>query len=117
LKFRNDPDPGEARSKQICTLPITIQGLPKDCAEVSMWHDDSMCDGTSTCECKRKTPVTKALVPVITQLDVAEADALQRFNQLCVWGRVAMMREIRQSKFILITYNGMAPGSKFASHV
>ncbi|CAG2195104.1 unnamed protein product [Mytilus edulis] len=46
LKYDNDPDPGESRSMQICTLPITVKGMLKDALIVESWHDEQVCDGT-----------------------------------------------------------------------
>jgi hypothetical protein len=37
---------------QICTLPITLKGLPKDAHIIDKWHDDNICDGTENCKCK-----------------------------------------------------------------
>ena len=39
LKYHSDPNPGENRSMQICTLPLTLKGVPKDASVVETWHD------------------------------------------------------------------------------
>ncbi|CAC5394942.1 unnamed protein product [Mytilus coruscus] len=38
MTFRSDPLPGENRSGQLCTLPVTLQGLPKDSLVTDSWH-------------------------------------------------------------------------------
>ncbi|XP_050399679.1 uncharacterized protein LOC126816909 [Patella vulgata] len=49
LKYHSDPDPEEHRSKQLCMLPITLQGLPKDSKATENWHDVNICDGSQHC--------------------------------------------------------------------
>ena len=44
---------------QICTLPITIKGMPKDAAVVDSWHDHQIFDGTDACLCKVDQELTK----------------------------------------------------------
>ncbi|KAH3777828.1 hypothetical protein DPMN_179276 [Dreissena polymorpha] len=53
LRFTTDPNPGENRSNQINTLPITFLGLPIDSAITEKWHS-SVCDGTPSCPCKKE---------------------------------------------------------------
>ncbi|CAC5372579.1 unnamed protein product [Mytilus coruscus] len=40
LKYHNDQDPGESRSMQICTLLITVKGMPEDAliVENGIWN-------------------------------------------------------------------------------
>jgi hypothetical protein len=47
LKYHKNPERGECRSMQICTLPITLNGLPKDAHIIDKWHDDNICDGNN----------------------------------------------------------------------
>lgn len=100
LKFRNDPDLGECRSKQICTLPITIQGVPKDASEVSSWHDYRICDGTSDCPCKEVTSLLKADIPKITGLREEEERILLKFRNMSSWGHQSMWSSIETSRCI-----------------
>ena len=88
LKYSDDPNPGESRTKQLNTLPITLQGLPKDSIEVSSWHDVDICDGTDECFCKNNhilTPrdVDKALL----SLTASEEETWEKYNQLCTWNQ------------------------------
>ena len=57
LRYIRDPNPGENRSNQLCTLPIALQGLPNDSKVVSSWHDPNICDSTEDCACKAERPL------------------------------------------------------------
>ena len=98
LKFGNDPNPGESRSKQICALLITIQGLPKDADELRTWHDQAICDGTVNCLCKEGISLCKTDIPAITVLTGEEHKYLHQFQQMCVWGHLSMWASIKDSK-------------------
>ena len=49
MKYHNDPNPGESRSFHMCTLPITIKGIPDDSLEIDQWHDPEICTGEKVC--------------------------------------------------------------------
>ncbi|CAC5372998.1 unnamed protein product [Mytilus coruscus] len=53
-----DPNPGENRTGQVCTLPLTLQGLPKDNVITDKWHLEN-CNQTDRCLCKNTTTLTK----------------------------------------------------------
>ena len=93
LKFTDDPNPGENRSKQINTLPITIQGIPRDSDEVASWHLQN-CDGSPQCPCKNNTELTSsALEPLMVTLLSDEEVALKKFSKLCTWGYPGLWEE------------------------
>ena len=86
LTFHHDPVPGQGRSNQICTLPITIAGVPKDAEEVLAWHSMD-CTDNHDCSCMKDTVLTRDdFNSVMINLSPEEADAVVRFNQLCTWG-------------------------------
>ncbi|CAC5403426.1 unnamed protein product [Mytilus coruscus] len=58
LGVHADPDPGKNRTSQICTLPITIKGLPKDSWIVETWHDKD-CTGGNDCQCFERKQLDK----------------------------------------------------------
>lgn len=58
LKTRSDPMPNESRTKQICTLPITLKGIPRDSSIVLAWHSEN-CSGEPLCTCKKDVLMTK----------------------------------------------------------
>lgn len=53
LSVHSDPDPGKNRTSQICTLPITVKGLPKDSIITKSWHLDE-CEMDENCSCKNQ---------------------------------------------------------------
>ena len=54
LTTTQNPNRSENPSNQLCTLPLTIQGLSLDAAITERWHDATMCDGTYRCPCKKR---------------------------------------------------------------
>ncbi|KAJ8303147.1 hypothetical protein KUTeg_019543 [Tegillarca granosa] len=95
LKYHKDPEPGESRSMQICTLPITIKGLPKDARVVDNWHDANICDTTNECKCKDNNRLTKEeFEDGIICLNKKEKDVVQRFLQMLDWGFLSLWIEI-----------------------
>ena len=109
LKYHNDPDPGESRSLQVCTLPITLKGVPRDAVEVDAWHDASCCDGTDTCPCKGDTLLTRQDVDTkLLNLLPAEESCLKRFKQLCTWGMKNIWTSlVPEGKSFLFMCNGV----------
>ena len=59
-----DPFPGTDKTGQICTLPITIQGLPIDSAETDNWHNPEVCDKSQCCPCKYREKLEKRTLNV-----------------------------------------------------
>ena len=85
LMFKTDPNPSESRTGQKCLLPITLQGLPKDSLEVSLWHSDD-CDGLEKCSCKQSTQLrVEDIEGKLINLLPQEVSAWQQFEQLCLW--------------------------------
>ncbi|KAJ8309906.1 hypothetical protein KUTeg_011771 [Tegillarca granosa] len=95
LKYHKDPEPGESRSMQICTLPITVKGLPKDARVVDNWHDANICDTTNECKCKDNNRLTKEeFEDDVICLNKKEKDVVQRFLQMLDWGFLSLWIEI-----------------------
>ncbi|MEW8547362.1 MAG: hypothetical protein AB2693_27960, partial [Candidatus Thiodiazotropha sp.] len=60
LTMKSDPLPSEGRTNQVCTLPITVKGLPKNHVVCDSWHCPLTCDQTSDiCNCKLEVSLTK----------------------------------------------------------
>ena len=99
LQFHADPTPGESRSGQICTLPITLQGLPKDNKVIESWHNEAICDGTEFCKCKQSITLTRCDgTRVFKQLSSDEDKAHTDFSQLSQWGITQQWKTICSSK-------------------
>ena len=60
LTMKRDPLPSEGRTNQVCTLPLTVKGLPKDHVVCDLWHCPLTCDQNSeVCNCKLEVSLTK----------------------------------------------------------
>ena len=106
LKYRDDPNPGEHRSKQMNTLPITIQGIPLDSDEVTSWHLQT-CDGSPQCLCKENTEIpAENLVPFMVTLLPNEEVAQKRFSQLCTWGYPCLWKQLIKGIPIFTIHRG-----------
>ena len=99
LKYRDDPNPGENRSRQMNTLPITIQGIPLDSDEVASWHLNT-CDGSFDCFCKESNEIPSSeLAPLMVTLLPEEEHASRKFSQLCTWGYPGLWKKLLEGKF------------------
>ena len=104
LKFKDDPNPGENRSKQLNTLPITIQGLPVDSDEVASWHLNS-CDGSLKCSCRETQDIASDdLAPLMVTLLPSEEDASRNFSQLCTWGYPDLWKQLLKGAYMIYYY-------------
>lgn len=100
LRYNNDPNPGECRSKQLCTLPITLQGLPKDSKVTESWHDEKICDGTPRCKCKVRLVLKKVDIDsTLFDLNEEEQKTSNQFEQLCTWGYRDLWNMLTAGKF------------------
>ena len=78
---------GETQSKQLATLPLTIQGLPTDATLTETWHDQTICDGTFSCMCKKMVILSKEDIDNVLLVPTAdEKTTHQQFQRLCSWG-------------------------------
>ena len=87
LKYGNDPERSERESKQLCTIPITLQGLPKDNSVTEHWHDSDICDGTPACMCKRRKILHQDdMKTILLEQSAAEKSTYNQFVSLYTWG-------------------------------
>ena len=97
LKHNDDPDRGENRSKQMCLLPITVQGLPKNSAVVTSWHDGATCDGSDNCPCKQPVALAKSDIDrLIFKLTAEEALVKDKYSMLCPFGNQKIVDQLVQ---------------------
>ena len=94
LSTKTDPLPGESKTNQICTLPLTFKGIPVDSKIVSDWHDDT-CDKTADCECLKPVNLHQEDIDTVllspTDAEVAAADQLNLHSR---WGIVCLWKEL-----------------------
>lgn len=101
LRFHADPTPEECRSQQLCTLPITVKGIPPDCSIIDEWHDPELCDGGPRCQCKRNCPLTKENYEnCITELCMDEEEMLDQFTRLYTWGYCSLWKYVTTSEYL-----------------
>jgi hypothetical protein len=94
LKYVADPNPGEHRSKQICTLPITLQGLPIDSVVTEQWHHAD-CDGSFNCVCKQAKQLYKSDIDdVLLRNNKHETHIYNQFFQLMTFGNLALWQKL-----------------------
>ncbi|CAC5360089.1 unnamed protein product [Mytilus coruscus] len=86
LTMTVDPRPGQCRTNQLCTLPLTVKGIPKNAYVTSNWHLDN-CDGSSFCSCMHQTQLKKADVnKVFLELTAEEQTTNNIFKENMSWG-------------------------------
>ncbi|XP_067660602.1 uncharacterized protein [Haliotis asinina] len=87
LTVHTDPDPGENRTSQLCTLPMTLKGLPRDHEITTSWHLAS-CSATKeeNCPCKMKTKLGEDSYHLLSVLLPAEQEMKHIFYVQSVWG-------------------------------
>ena len=86
LRTKGDPGPGITPTTQVCTLPITVKGLPRNAKLSIDWHGEN-CDGTIVCECKDGKDLTKDEVDAcfLSQTEAMEK-VREEFETEAVWG-------------------------------
>ncbi|CAC5385156.1 unnamed protein product [Mytilus coruscus] len=100
LRFHSNPEPGENRSQQICTLPVTIKGLPHDSNVTREWHDD-MCDLVDNCNCRKRCNINKTDgLNSLTVLTEEESSDIKKFCQLIQWSIVECWETIKIEPYI-----------------
>lgn len=98
----SDPNPGENRTGQVCTLPLTLQGLPKDNVIIDKWHLEN-CNKTDRCLCKNTTTLTKNDFDLsLISLKPDEKEVWDRFSQVLTWGNILLWKRLRESKHIFL---------------
>ncbi|CAC5364010.1 unnamed protein product [Mytilus coruscus] len=95
MTFRSDPNPGENRSGQLCTLPLTLQGLPKDSLVIDSWHTTD-CLRDQNCQCKKDIELqNEDFDNALVSLTKEETVCWERFQKLLTWGSVPLWKKIR----------------------
>ena len=95
LKHKDDPERGENRSKQMCLLPVTIQGLPMDSAVTTSWHDPQICDGSDNCPCKQPMALRKEdIEPALLKLSPDEEAIKRSYEKLCSFGNMNLFTSL-----------------------
>ena len=90
---KKDPNPG-VRGNQLCTLPITVQGLPRDASLIDKWHEAD-CSQATSCQCKQQhqTLTRNDIDRVLLQLSDKEKKTKSQFVQLVTWGYAQLWKK------------------------
>lgn len=89
LTFKDDTPRGDNRSSQLCTLPITLKGIPKDAEYVSSWHDPNVCDGEYDCPCKGHVKLQQEdLEAAVYTLNSEELVQKEKSEIQFTWGNI-----------------------------
>lgn len=116
LTFKRDPNPGECRTNQLCMLPITLQGLPRDSVITDEWHDPAICDGSISCRCKLAITLDKGVMMehLLIQSN-REKEVHENFSSLCRWGAKVVWENV-QNHNILEKLHLINPGAQLHSN-
>ena len=94
LQYIADPNPGEHRSKQLCTLPITLQGLPLDSSITQQWHL-AECNGQIDCSCKQPVHLKKDDIErVLLKNDEDQQTLYSSFFNLLTFGYPVLWKKL-----------------------
>ncbi|CAC5361529.1 unnamed protein product [Mytilus coruscus] len=109
LKYHSDPSPGENRSMQLCTLPITIKGVPINSLEIEeKWHDQNICDQSNCCPCKIDQILTKEdFNQRILSLLPEEESCFTRFRNMMTWTLFDVWRQIAEDDDEFLQLGGL----------
>lgn len=101
LSFKTDPLPGENRTTQICTLPLTIKGIPRDSFQVQNWHAEE-CDRTNECICKEVRLLQKTdLNRTFLELYPEEEHVYSIFKQEATWPICDLWEDLQMNNLII----------------
>ncbi|KAL4238431.1 hypothetical protein ACF0H5_003139 [Mactra antiquata] len=102
LKKHADPNPGESRSMQICTLPMTIKRVPRDAVECELWHDPD-CDSPSDvcCTCKEDIVLKRTDVDsLLMHASQEQSELFDQFQMLITLGHNTIWRAVVKGKIL-----------------
>ena len=92
---------GVRKSRNLCTLPITLQGLPTDSIITNDWHLHD-CDSTELCMCKNPVTLTKSDInKTLFELHPNEKKTYQQFFRLMTWCNSSLWNKLSGKKTII----------------
>ncbi|XP_070203435.1 uncharacterized protein [Littorina saxatilis] len=99
LTFHSDPSRGVARSSQVCMLPVSIKGLPRDAETINSWHNPD-CDGLPGQKCVCMEPVTLTpddVSPCLLNPSHEESFQFKKFKRSFAHGIAAVWDKVKGS--------------------
>ena len=83
---KRDAESGRMKSIQLCTLPITVKGLPRNSKVTDIWHTNN-CDGSDNCSCKDKIQIPKSdIFETFLSYTEDELTQMELLRHEAVWG-------------------------------
>lgn len=104
LQYIADPNPSEHRSKQLCTLPITLQGLPLDTTITQELHLAD-CNGDLNCSCKQPVLLKKDDIQrVLLKSDQNEKMLYTQFFNLMTFGYPVLWKKLPGQLIVIVSH-------------
>ena len=101
LTQKNNPEPGESRSGQICTIQGTDIGIPLDSALFHQLHVENNCSQDDDCSCCRPISLTSDMLrPVVLTCSTTEQNQMTALRQLCSWGLQAVWKHVHDDEIL-----------------
>jgi hypothetical protein len=101
LTQKHDPEPGESRSGQICTIQGTDIGIPQDSLLFKEIHAENNCDEHTDCPCSKPVILSSdKLRPVLLTCSTAEQEQMVALRQLCSWGLSAVWKHVHDDDLL-----------------
>ena len=97
LTYHADPKPTQHRSQQICTLPMTVKGIPDDSDVFIEWHAEG-CSMHKNCPCKEELPFHEDSYKFPITIQADEDKMLKKFANLCNWGMTSVWEQLVKNK-------------------
>ncbi|ESP02015.1 hypothetical protein LOTGIDRAFT_157148 [Lottia gigantea] len=82
LKYHNDPEPGEHRSKQMCMLPITLQDISRTSVKIT-WLRNYLQQVIDTDIENNENKKATSAVEQIAVFDISEQENVRSGEQVC----------------------------------
>lgn len=99
LSKHQDTMRGESRSFQLCTLPLSVKGLPMNNDIIQTWHTNPKCDGTGSCVCLEDIHLSKEKgQDLLFCLSEEETEVQASFLLMNRWYFLPVWKKIKQGK-------------------
>ena len=95
LRRHGDADRSSTKTSQLCTLPLTVKGLPRDSFLISSWHLQDCTRVGSQCSCLEVCKLSKADLNLLTDSTEAEAASKMKFETQVLFGIGFFVTELR----------------------
>ena len=95
LRKHGDADRSSTKTSQLCTLPLTVKGLPRDSLLVSSWHLQDCQAADKQCSCLEVHKLSKADHNLLTECTEIETAVNMKFQIQALFGIGFFVTELR----------------------